>query len=472
MVSPSADIRRLPSSGIVRQYGGDNVGRSAVTSSIGADAVAVHRRYRCRRWVFRRSCGCCRLVVDGGDVAIIAGIAYLAWYCRVVVIAVHIGADAVAVVVADTGAGGGRPAQLQLRRLVVEGGDVAIVAGVAYLVRDIRVVVIAIDIGADTVAVVIADAGAAVGASGAVAVVVELVVDGGDVAIVAGIAWLVCDIGVVVVNPHRRRIPSPSLSPIPVRAVGVGAVAVASSWSLTVVMSPSSRASPGWSVILGSLSSRSTSAQTPSPSHRRCRCRSVGVPAQLQLLSSWSLTVVIVAIVAGVAGLAGIIRVVVVAIHHRNAVAVVVADTGAGGGRSGAVAVGCRLVVEGGDVAIVTGVAWLICDVGVVVVTIHIGADTVAVVVAETGAGGGRAGAVAVAVDLVVEGGDLSPSFWRRHLICDVGSLSSQSTSAQYRRRRCRRCRCGAVGVPVRLRVGVDLVVEGWCCRHRCRRRP
>ena len=46
----------------------------------------------------------------------------------------------------------------------------------------------------------------------------------------------------------------------------------------------------------------------------------------------------------------------------------------------------------GSWVAVVTGVAGLIGDVGVVIITIHVGADAVAIGVANAGAGSRRAG--------------------------------------------------------------------------------
>ena len=99
---------------------------------------------------------------------------------------------------------------------------------------------------------------------------------------------------------------------------------------------------------------------------------------------------VVVAVVAGVANLVGYVRVVVIAVYiGADTVAVVIADAGAGGGRAGAVAVGIELVVEGGVVPIVAGVANLAGDVRIVVITVHISADTVAVVIADAGAGGG-----------------------------------------------------------------------------------
>ena len=133
--------------------------------------------------------------INGVGVAIVTGCTRLAGDIRVVIITIDIGADAIAIVIADPGAGSGRPGAVAVGiELVVDGSVVAIVASVAHLVRDIRVVVITVHVGADTVAVVITDAGAGGGRSGAVTVGVELVVDGGVVAIVASVA----DVGIKV----------------------------------------------------------------------------------------------------------------------------------------------------------------------------------------------------------------------------------------------------------------------------------
>ena len=65
-------------------------------------------------------------------------------------------------------------------------------SGCTRLAGDIRVVIITIDICADAIAIVIADAIAGSGRPGAVAVGIELVVNGGDVAIITGISDIGC----------------------------------------------------------------------------------------------------------------------------------------------------------------------------------------------------------------------------------------------------------------------------------------
>ena len=109
-------------------------------------------------------------------------------YVRVVVVTIHIGADAVAVVIVMPVQAVGYAATITVGRSVIDGGGVSVVAGVTSLIGNVRVVIIAIHISADAVAVVIADTGAGGGCTGAVAVGVHLVVGGGVVAIVAGIA--------------------------------------------------------------------------------------------------------------------------------------------------------------------------------------------------------------------------------------------------------------------------------------------
>ena len=63
--------------------------------------------------------------------------------------------------------------------------------------------------------------------------------------------------------------------------------------SSTVAGLPSSQASPGCEVLLGSLSSQSTPVQMPSPSASPMPVQAVGVPAQLQSPSTVSLMVVL-----------------------------------------------------------------------------------------------------------------------------------------------------------------------------------
>src|SRR5690606_9020403 len=71
-------------------------------------------------------------VVDGGVVAVVAGVAGLGAYSRVIIVAVYISTDAVAVVVADAGAGGGCGCAVAVGiHYVVDGGVVSVVAGVA-----------------------------------------------------------------------------------------------------------------------------------------------------------------------------------------------------------------------------------------------------------------------------------------------------------------------------------------------------
>ena len=60
---------------------------------------------------------------------------------------------------------------------------------------------------------------------------------------------------------------------------------------------------------------------------------------------------------------------------------------------------------EGVGVTIITAFAGLGGDIGVVVITVYIGADAIAVSIANAGAGGRRTGTVAVGVDEVIEGG-------------------------------------------------------------------
>ena len=77
----------------------------------------------------------------------------------VVVITVYVGADAIAVIIADAGAGGGVPDTVAVGVDEVVGGVVAIVLIGSGLGGDIGVVVNG-HIGANAIAVVIADAGA------------------------------------------------------------------------------------------------------------------------------------------------------------------------------------------------------------------------------------------------------------------------------------------------------------------------
>ena len=110
---------------------------------------------------------------------------------------------------------------------------------------DIGVVVVAIHIGADAVAIVVADAGAAIERAGATAVGVHHIIDGTRVAVIAGIAGLGGGVGVVVVAIHIRA----DAVAVGIADAGAGSGVPAqpqsaSTRSLMVVLSPSSQASP------------------------------------------------------------------------------------------------------------------------------------------------------------------------------------------------------------------------------------
>ena len=106
----------------------------------------------------------------------------------VVVITVHIGAYAVAVIIADTGAGSRRSGAITIGvDEVIDGCGVAIVAGVAGSMSGEKIIIITIDIGADAVAVCVSDAGARGWSPNTVTIGIDGIIDGGGVAIVTRI---------------------------------------------------------------------------------------------------------------------------------------------------------------------------------------------------------------------------------------------------------------------------------------------
>ena len=287
-------------------------------------------------------------IIDGTSITIITWSSWI--YGTVVVITIQIGTDTIAVGVANIGAGGGRACAVAVSiEGIIDGGGVAIVAGIAGLRGDAGVAVITVYIGADSVAVGIADAGAISWRTSTITVSIVAIVDGGGVAIVAGAAYLGGNVGIVVVTVD----------------IGADAIAV-----------------------------RVPDTGTGS----RCPCAvAVGV--------YYIVDGGVVTIIAGIARLRSDVGVVVVAIHiGTDTVAVRVPDTGTGSRCPCAVAVGVDYIVDGGVVAIVAGIAGLGGDVGVVVVTIHIGAEAIAIGVPDAGAGNRRTGTVAIGVNGIIDG--------------------------------------------------------------------
>ena len=112
--------------------------------------------------------------------------------------------------------------------------------------------------------------------------------------------------------------------------------------------------------MLGSLSSQSTSAQTPSPSASPIPVQAVGVPRSCRLASYYIVDGGVVTIIAGVARLRSDVGVVVAAIHIGIATPSLSASPiPVRLGVPCAAAAGVDYIVDGGVVAIVAGIAGL-----------------------------------------------------------------------------------------------------------------
>ena len=116
-------------------------------------------------------------------------------------------------------------------------------------------------------------------------------------------------------------------------------------------------------------------------------------------------------------------------------------------------------VIEGGVIAIVAGTADYSGRIGVVVITIDIRADTVAVHIANAGAVvAENAGAVAIAVINIIDGRSCRRRRRRRAGVTS-GSLSSQLHRHRRHRRRRRQYRCRRWGFRA-VTVGVDPIIK------------
>ena len=98
-----------------------------------------------------------------------------------------------------------------------------------------------------------------------------------------------------------------------------------------------------------------------------------------------------------------VLLVVVIAVYiGADTVAIHVADIRAIIEDAGAVAIGVQHVVNGGGVAVIAVAPTPVYNTGVVIIAVDVGADAIAVNVTNTGTGGGGAGAIAIGVNDVV----------------------------------------------------------------------
>ena len=102
----------------------------------------------------------------------------------------------------------------------------------------------------------------------------------------------------------------------------------------------------------------------------------------------------------------GDVGVVVIAIHIcADAVAIHITYIGAIIEYADAIASEVVSIVDRGSVSVIAGSTGLSGDVGVVVVTVNIGADAIVVGIAETGTGGRSAGTITIPVYCIINGG-------------------------------------------------------------------
>ena len=111
-------------------------------------------------------------------------------------------------------------------------------------------------------------------------------------------------------------------------------------------------------------------------------------------------------------------------------------------------AIGVHHVVDGCQVAVITGAAGLGSDIGVVVIAVYIGTDTVAVGIADTGAGGGVPAQFVIAIHGIIDGGVVA---------IVAGTRQSEADNpGNHKPAECRRIQCTA-GTPAPSKVSATL---------------